>query len=80
MEVLKCDIICQPELTLHANYVLGWKPVAVIRHHDMLDFHTQPVSGWMELTSASTSEVIEDRPVVVGKQVKTLLRLRRVHK
>jgi len=39
----------------------------------MIDFHTQPVSGWMELTSASTSEVIEDRPVVVGKQVKTLV-------
>ncbi len=45
----------------------------MIRHHDMIDFHTQPVSGWMELTSASTSEVIEDRPVVVGKQVKTLV-------
>jgi hypothetical protein len=43
--------------------------MAVIRHRDMLDFHTQPVSGWMELTLAATSEVIEDRPVVAGKNV-----------
>ena len=23
----------------------GWKPVAVLRHRDMIDFHTQPISG-----------------------------------
>ena len=25
--------------------VVGWKPVAVLRHRDMIDFHTQPISG-----------------------------------
>ena len=48
----------------------GWKPMAVIRQKDMIDFHSQPVSGWMELVSAATSEVIEDRPVAAGKEVK----------
>jgi hypothetical protein len=42
----------------------------------MLDFHTQPVSGWMELTLAATSEVIEDRPVVAGKNVSFLFYLK----
>jgi hypothetical protein len=39
------------------------------RQEDMIDFHAQPVSGWMELVSAATSEVIEDRPVASGNQV-----------
>ena len=43
----------------------------------MLDFHSQPVSGWMELTAAgSTSEVIEDRPVMAGKQVRLKSKLK----